>query len=104
MLAEAEAAVRAEKIAARRAALGERVRELAAKRVSAVASKATADALRGATTTFAKAAASAQKRPTKLLKREKIRARRLEGRVVVSEPHTTEEPNGWCPRRAARWR
>jgi hypothetical protein len=43
---EAEAAVRAAKIAARRAALGERVLELAAERVAAVASKSHADALR----------------------------------------------------------
>ncbi len=67
MLAEVyDAEIRAEKIAARRAALGERVLELAAERVTAVASKAAADALRGAPPppTVTKAAANAQKRLT----------------------------------------
>ncbi len=46
MLAQVyDAEIRAEKIAARRAALGERVLELAAECVAAVASKAAVDAL-----------------------------------------------------------
>ncbi len=67
---EAKAVVWAAKIAERRAALGERVLWLAAERMAAVASKATADALQGKPPpTAAKAVASTQRSLRKVLKR-----------------------------------
>jgi hypothetical protein len=87
MLAEAEeaeeaVAARAEKVAARRAALGERVLEL--DRFSVVEAKAT-------TAKVPDAASALQNRPKKVLKREPIQALLPEGRGVVSEPRTAEE-------------
>jgi hypothetical protein len=99
MLAEAErAAARAENAAASREALGKRVRELVAERVSA----AEATIMAAATTTntntntvasssSGKGPAAAQNRLRKVLKREPIRARLPEGRRVVSVLLTAEE-------------
>ncbi len=72
------------------------MRELTAERVSVVAAKATeADALSSGGSslppTAAKAAASAQMRQMKVLKREPMQVRLSEGRGVVLEQYTAEE-------------
>ncbi len=106
MLAEAEwAATSAENKAALREALGKRVRELVAERVSTA--EATAIIMMASSSSngsgMIKGPAAAQKRPTKVLRREPIRARLLEGRCVVSVPLTAEEPAARRARRAAGW-
>jgi hypothetical protein len=94
MLAEAEeaeaAAARAEKVAARRAALLERVWELVAERVSAVEAEGKAAEVPPAAAAGASGALLQKKnRPTKV--REPIRARLPKGRGGVSEPRAAEE-------------
>jgi hypothetical protein len=81
--AEKAAAARAEKVAARRAALGELVLELvAAERVSAVEAKAT-------TAKVPAAASALRNRPTKVLKRELIAGG---ARCVVGAAHRGGAP------------
>ncbi len=99
MLAEAEwAAVRAENKAALREALGKRVLKLVAERVST--EEATATLMMASSSGSGKGPAAAQNRPTKVLKREPIRARLPEGRGVVSVQLTAEERRSQA--RAAR--